>query len=131
MLLRSGAPTLLVDQRRPEGTSLTMAVGQRLSGTLIVGAMSVALEDISAVYLRPQDTPCAALDDALLTVAELAAALVLNRPDAMAANTSKPSIMLSTVQMTTTMTWKKVIGPSRNIALASAVICFLAKRSLF
>ena len=90
MLLRSGAPTLLVDQRRPEGTSLTMAVGQRLSGTLIVGAMSVALEDISAVYLRPQDTPCAALDDALLTVAELAAALVLNRPDAMAANTSKP-----------------------------------------
>ena len=68
-----------------------MEVGQRLSGTLIVGARSVALEDISGVYLRPQDTTaCAALDDALLTVADLAAAVVLNRPDAMAANTSKP-----------------------------------------
>lgn len=91
MLLRSGAPTLLVDQRRPDGTSLTMEVGQGLTGTLIVGARSVALEDISGVYLRPQDTTaCAALDDLLLTIADLAPAVVLNRPDAMAANTSKP-----------------------------------------
>jgi glutathione synthase/RimK-type ligase-like ATP-grasp enzyme len=91
MLLRSGAPTLLVDQRRPEGTSLTMEIGQGLTGTLIVGARCVALEDISGMYLRPQDTPaCAALDDLLLTVAELAPGVVLNRPDAMAANTSKP-----------------------------------------
>jgi glutathione synthase/RimK-type ligase-like ATP-grasp enzyme len=91
MLLRSGAPTLVVDQRHPEGTSLTIEVGQRLTGTLIVGAMSVALEDISGIYLRPQDTTAsAALDDLLLTIAELAPALVLNRPEAMAANTSKP-----------------------------------------
>jgi glutathione synthase/RimK-type ligase-like ATP-grasp enzyme len=91
MLLRSGVPTVLVDQRRPEGTSLTLEVGPRLTGTLIVGAMSVALEDISGIYLRPQDTTASvALDDLLLTIAELAPAVVLNRPEAMAANTSKP-----------------------------------------
>ena len=91
ILLRNGLPSLLVDQRRPEGTSLTLEVGQRLAGTLIVGAMSVALEDISGFYLRPQDsTVSTALDDLLLTIAELAPAVVLNRPEAMAANTSKP-----------------------------------------
>ena len=91
ILLRSSVPTLLVDQRRPEGTSLTLEVGHRLAGTVIVGAMSVALEDISGIYLRPQDTTAsAALDDLLLTIAELAPAVVLNRPEAMAANTSKP-----------------------------------------
>lgn len=105
-LLRRGTPTLLVDQRRAGETDLEVAVDDRLSGTLRVGPASVELEAISGIYLRPQQRDAAssshdggtgpaapvgvALDDALLTVAELAPALVLNRPDAMAANGSKP-----------------------------------------
>ncbi|MEJ7809755.1 MAG: hypothetical protein WKG32_04985 [Gemmatimonadaceae bacterium] len=105
-LLRRGAPTLLIDQRRAEGTTLTIEVERRLSGTLCVGMRSVPLEEISGFYLRPQDGAAlgptvrgaaegagrvgAALDDMLLVVAELTPAVVLNRPDAMASNSSKP-----------------------------------------
>jgi len=100
-LLRRGARTLLVDQRRTEGTTLTTEVGERLSGTLRVGDRSVELPEIVGIYLRPQDRSAlggagdshaagAALDDMLLAVAELTPAVVLNRPDAMAANNSKP-----------------------------------------
>jgi glutathione synthase/RimK-type ligase-like ATP-grasp enzyme len=105
-LVRLGAPTLVVDQRRPEATTLTIEVSQHLTGTLRVGPRIVELDKISGFYLRPQDratlpTPRdgqagdaasigPALDDALLIVAELAAGTILNRPDAMAANGSKP-----------------------------------------
>lgn len=103
-LLRRGAPTLLLDQRDTDGAALELEIGARLSGSLRVGQERVELESITGLYLRPQDlrarraspegTPAAkagaALDDALLAIAELAPALVLNRPQAMAANGSKP-----------------------------------------
>lgn len=106
MLVHGGAPTLVVDQRRAQGTTLSIDVADRLSGTLRVGERSVELEEISGFYVRPQDPPTlgaktdrqadaatgfgAALDDMLLVVAELAPGVVLNRPEAMAANSSKP-----------------------------------------
>jgi hypothetical protein len=104
-LLYRGARTLVIDQRRSDGTTLTIDVGRRLSGTLRVGERSLELEEISGIYVRPQNRAAfasdnrevdgvarvgAAIDDMLLVVAELSPAVVLNRPDAMAANGSKP-----------------------------------------
>ena len=109
-LLQQGSQPLLLDQRAADAVTLTMEVGARLTGTLNVAGMCVALEDIAGFYLRPQDrttfvksghqsastvaeqqhTFGAALDDMLLIVAELSSGAVLNRPDAMAANNSKP-----------------------------------------
>jgi glutathione synthase/RimK-type ligase-like ATP-grasp enzyme len=82
--------------------ALTIDVGTRLSGILRVGKRDVELEEISGIYLRSQDRAAfrafsdgearvgAALDDLLLVVAELAPGVILNRPDAMASNGSKP-----------------------------------------
>jgi glutathione synthase/RimK-type ligase-like ATP-grasp enzyme len=90
-LVRRGAPTLVIDQRHAKGTTMTLEVAQRLSGTLVVDGQQIELENISGIYVRPQDqTESAALDDMLLLLAELAPAVVLNRPDAMASNSSKP-----------------------------------------
>lgn len=109
-LLRRGAPTLVIDQRRAKATTLTIDVAQRLLGTLRVAEKSVELERISGIYVRPQDEAVlrpsgakaadgaadgaaragAALDDMLLVIADLSPAVVLNRPDAMAGNSSKP-----------------------------------------
>jgi hypothetical protein len=104
-LLLRGAPILLIDQRHPEETAVAMNVAERLRGTISIGRRDIQLEDISGVYVRPQDRSVRkvfggaigspsekgeALDDTLLIVAELAPAIVLNRPEAMAANSSKP-----------------------------------------
>jgi hypothetical protein len=96
-----GASTLLVDQRRTEETTLALEIDDGLSGLLVVAGRKIALEEVSAIYLRPQDramfkppsagdVDAAALDDMLLVVAELLPGVVLNRPDAMASNASKP-----------------------------------------
>jgi thiosulfate/3-mercaptopyruvate sulfurtransferase len=55
-LLLDGTPTIVVDQRRPEGTSLVIELGQRLTGTLIVGAMRVELDDISISSMNHTDS---------------------------------------------------------------------------
>ena len=99
-LLRRGAPTLVVDQRRVAAVSLEVEIGARLAGILRVEGKRFALDDLAGIYLRPQDLAAGfaaaanahrvALDDLLLVVAELAPGVVLNRPDAMAANGSKP-----------------------------------------
>lgn len=105
-LLRHNAQTVLIDQRRLKDVTLELDIGESLSGALGIGGRSVTLETITGIYLRPQDRATlsaptgettaytaardAALDDAFQILAELAPALVLNRPDAMAANGSKP-----------------------------------------
>lgn len=106
-LLRRDAPTILIDQRQLKDVTLEFDIGDSISGALCVGGRCVALEAITGIYLRPHDRatlsaptddatatrPAAsdsALDDAFQILAELAPALVLNRPDAMAANGSKP-----------------------------------------
>lgn len=105
-LLRRGARTLVVDQRRAKVTTLAMEVGRSLTGTLQVADRSVELEAISGLYVRPQDDaalrtvrdsstagaprPGVVLDEMLLLITELSPATVLNRPDAMASNSSKP-----------------------------------------
>jgi glutathione synthase/RimK-type ligase-like ATP-grasp enzyme len=105
-LLRQGTRTLVIDQRRVDETALTTEVGAQLSGMLRVGERRIELEAISGIYLRPQDRATfrasdkgeadgtaqagVALDDIFQVVAQLTRGVVLNRPDAMASNSSKP-----------------------------------------
>lgn len=107
-LLRRDARTMLIDQRRLQDVTLEFDIGESISGALRIGDRSVALEAITGMYLRPHDratlssptdeatASCTAaardseLDNAFQILAQLTPALVLNRPDAMAANGSKP-----------------------------------------
>jgi glutathione synthase/RimK-type ligase-like ATP-grasp enzyme len=104
-LLLRRAPVLLLDQRRTASVTLDFKVADQVSGELRVGAQCVDLQALAGIYLRPQDRAALrssaggegpeapsdeVLDEALLALADLAPAVVLNRPDAMAANGSKP-----------------------------------------
>jgi RimK-like ATP-grasp domain len=100
-------PVCLLDQRAIEATTLNLVVGPTVQGTLRVGDETIALEAVTAVYARPYDVrqvpaledagPLSplwqhglALDDALQVWVEVTQALVVNRPSAMASNSSKP-----------------------------------------
>jgi ribosomal protein S6-L-glutamate ligase RimK-like protein len=102
-----GAPVFFLDQRRALETHAELSVGSRVEGTLRVGGRTLALEDITAAYLRPHDSrrlpevECAGpgsaawnhvswLEDLLFSWAELTSACVINRPSDMAPNGSKP-----------------------------------------
>lgn len=82
-------------------------MGREVGGELAVSGLRLDLGEVRAVYLRPYDcrrTGAVAaagpgsplwrhateLDDALLSWCELAPALVINRPEAMCSNDSKP-----------------------------------------
>ncbi|MBW4645747.1 MAG: RimK domain-containing protein ATP-grasp [Goleter apudmare HA4340-LM2] len=110
-LTRLGVPTILLDQRDILETELELNVGDT-SGSIIQGEIrtwceKVDLSTITAAYLRPYDSRrlpqvtasgvnslawqhAIAFDDALLCWAEITPALVINRPAAMAPNSSKP-----------------------------------------
>ncbi|HVC60558.1 MAG TPA: hypothetical protein VND19_09395 [Acetobacteraceae bacterium] len=107
-LLRArGEPVFMLDQHAIRDTALELSVGISIHGTLRVGTDAVALEAITAVYVRPYDvrrlpalaalSPQAALrqhahavDDAMQAWTEVTPALVVSRPSAMASNGSKP-----------------------------------------
>ena len=106
--LRSqGQPVCLLDQHAIKATTLDLSVGPTVQGTLRIGDETIAMEAITAVYARPYDvrqlpqlldagphSPVwqhgLALDDALQAWVEVTPALVINRPSAMASNSSKP-----------------------------------------
>ena len=102
-----GAGAFVLDQRAVLETSIEVEVGSDVGGTLRTDAWSLELETIRAAYLRPYElsalsTLSAAgqgsiewehavrVHRALLSWAEIAPALVVNRPGAGAANGSKP-----------------------------------------
>lgn len=102
---RLGAPVFFLDQARTPATELEFRVGPALSGALRVGPNVVALDAITAWYVRPHDASTAgdrwrlagadddhlrAVGDALAAWTEITPALVVNRLSAMAVNTSKP-----------------------------------------
>jgi glutathione synthase/RimK-type ligase-like ATP-grasp enzyme len=102
---RARAPFVFADQARVLDMSVRLEVGARVGGSLRLGEGRVDLGDVTAAYLRPHDSsrlpavlregpPAArralAVDDALLAWSEVTPALVLNRPEAMAENGSKP-----------------------------------------
>lgn len=92
--LRSrGAGLLHVDRARLAEAQFDVKVDPGLSGWLTIAGTRVAVEDIEAIYLRPEPegrrtrglaTAC------LLAIASLADAIVVNRPMAGRSNLSKP-----------------------------------------
>jgi hypothetical protein len=100
-----GSPVAFLDQRLVLDTELKLDDGYR--GRLSVGGQSVALEDITAAYIRPyafhkipvvhlagEDSPewkhALSLEQALAGWLDCAPAFVVNRPTPMAGNASKP-----------------------------------------
>jgi glutathione synthase/RimK-type ligase-like ATP-grasp enzyme len=106
-LQRHGAPVLFLDQSAFLETELELSFSPQVRGTLRVSGKWVELANITAAYIRPHDlrllpeirnaepggavrTHAIRLEDALLCWTELASALVVNPPSAMASNGSKP-----------------------------------------
>jgi len=106
-LLRLGAKVAFLDQRLVLDTEVELSVDHSVEGVLRVGDEQLNLADVSAVYLRPYEWrrlpaiaeagPTSAewwhalrVEDTLVSWSEIAPAFVVNRPAAMAANTSKP-----------------------------------------
>jgi glutathione synthase/RimK-type ligase-like ATP-grasp enzyme len=106
-LQRIGAPVLFVDQRAVLRSEITLDVEAAVGGVVRVGEISVDLASVGAAYVRPYDSwrigsvaragtgsperrHAASFDDALWLWADLTPARMVNRPSAMAGNSSKP-----------------------------------------
>ena len=106
-LERLRVPYRFLDQQDVLETEVELSVDPEVRGAIRMPGGSVALEDVTAFYLRPHDsrrlralegTPqdgparrhALLVDDLLQSWAELTPALVINRPSAMASNGSKP-----------------------------------------
>lgn len=106
-LARRNTAHFALGQERALETSCTLAVGERAKGVLALAGGAIALEEIDAVYARPYESwrvlgraglapesdevrHAAALEQALYAWLDIADALVVNRPSAMASNSSKP-----------------------------------------
>ncbi|HEY0555732.1 MAG TPA: RimK domain-containing protein ATP-grasp [Thermoanaerobaculia bacterium] len=106
-LHRAGAPVAFLDQRAVLDTEIELSVDAAIGGRLRVGDSWIDLSEIAAAYLRPYDSRrlpavtqagagsveegyALAIEDLLVSWADITPALVLNRPAAMASNTSKP-----------------------------------------
>lgn len=106
-LIRRKAPLFFLDQRDALETTLELDVGDRITGQLRVGARTLDIPAVTAAYIRPHDSRkipqvrragpgsdeyrhASELEDALLSWSDITPAFVLNRPAAMASNSSKP-----------------------------------------
>lgn len=106
-LRRLSAPFVFLNQHDLWQTSIELTVAEQASGVLTLKDKRVRLEDIQAVYLRPYETlslpflqkedqasavrqHALNVEDTLHSWIELTPALVLNPPEAMASNNSKP-----------------------------------------
>ncbi len=104
---RLGHGAIFLDQRAVLETEIEFSAGTALVGTIRLRNQVIDLDAVTAVYVRSycsQDLPLIQrteqgsaarlhannLDDALLSWIELTPALVVNRPSAMATNSSKP-----------------------------------------
>jgi glutathione synthase/RimK-type ligase-like ATP-grasp enzyme len=106
-LERAGADVRLLDQRGSSSmrVSLTLSPDGDVRGTIEDSAGRIDLSCVGAAYVRPVDTATACsiedtadprfvsamtADAALIAWADLSSAYIANRPQAMAANNSKP-----------------------------------------
>jgi glutathione synthase/RimK-type ligase-like ATP-grasp enzyme len=104
---RRNVPHLVLEQERVLEASCRLRVAERVEGTLEVAGQAIGLDENDAVYARPFESwrvlgraghapdsdevrHAAALDAALWAWLDIADALVINRPSAMASNSSKP-----------------------------------------
>lgn len=102
-----GLPLCFVDQTRLHECSASLTIGDGVGGTLSHGGRAYAIERMTAAYIRPPHfalldqyhtgvLPPAdlaalyAVEGALTTLCDHGALTVLNRPEAMASNSSKP-----------------------------------------
>lgn len=96
-----GVTVFEVDQRDALETGIELNVGRDVQGKIRVRDRRVDLAEISAAYLRPYDLAhtgedgaarrrTAVLEHAMMIWSRITPALVVNRPQAMAANDSKP-----------------------------------------
>jgi glutathione synthase/RimK-type ligase-like ATP-grasp enzyme len=100
-------PVLMLNQHESANAELDVSVSAAIEGKLRADGVDIALEAITAVYVRPYDirrlpdleglspdSPIwrhtAELDDAMQAWTEVTPSLVVNRPSAMATNGSKP-----------------------------------------
>lgn len=106
-LERHGAAVAFADQHALAGGSIELACGATAGGHMMVRGRDIALDEVSAVYVRPYDPRrvleamtveagsaawhlALACQDALSCWTEMTTAFVVNRPSAMATNSSKP-----------------------------------------
>ena len=100
-LAATNAQVLFFDQQRAPESRIELSADATVTGVLRCPAGAVALEDVTAVYLRPYETRrllatvstqerAIHLDSALAAWTELTGALVVNRLSAMGSNGSKP-----------------------------------------
>jgi hypothetical protein len=106
-LANLGVPAVLVNQHEVLGTEVHLEIGPDVTGWVRTPEARVALEDVTAVYVRPYDTRsvpavrtagpsspewrhAARVEEVLWAWADATPALVVNRASAMAANGSKP-----------------------------------------
>jgi glutathione synthase/RimK-type ligase-like ATP-grasp enzyme len=107
-LARTPSRWAFVDQRASLKTDLELRVGSNVAGRVHGPAGDVDLGEITAAYIRPDDSSKfaavrrarrrgedwsrgPAIDQGLLAWADVAPALVVNRPEAMGTTTSKPA----------------------------------------
>lgn len=107
VLERSGAPHVFVDQRAVLESEVELTVDGSVGGFVRVGDTAVDLASVTSAYVRPYDSwrigevarsgigspegrHALSFDETLWLWAELSPALIVNRPSAMASNSSKP-----------------------------------------
>src|SRR5690348_8363380 len=100
------ATVAFYDQRRVLETEIHLEVGSQIGGTLRAGNEEIDLAEITAAYIRPFDSRwlpeieragpqspeglhALGVEDALTSWADICPALVINRPAAIATNSSK------------------------------------------
>lgn len=106
-LHRRGANVAFLDQQAVLETEVEMTVGETVNGSLRVGDQTLELGAITSVYLRPYESlrvpaveragsrseearHAVNVEDVLVSWSDITPGLVVNRPTAMAANSSKP-----------------------------------------
>jgi len=99
-LLARDASCLLVDQREIDRFTVELQVGTTLDGVIRFDGDLIPLRNVESIYLRPYNlggdgvAPPAerawTVEEALLLWADVAAPIAVNRPSAMASNSSKP-----------------------------------------
>jgi glutathione synthase/RimK-type ligase-like ATP-grasp enzyme len=106
-LRQLGAPAFLLDQRLIARTAVSLSPAPSLSGMIRIDGVEVlTLEQVTAAYIRPHDSRqiiertapedpgalvrAAQADMTLLAWADMAPGRILNRPEAMTSNDSKP-----------------------------------------
>src|SRR5215204_563716 len=106
-LYRLGVEIAFYDQRTVLDTEIHLVVGADVGGTVRINDVLIDLGRVEAAYIRPFDSRwlpkiaqagpgspqwlhAVRVEDALLSWAEIAPAIVVNRPSAISLNTSKP-----------------------------------------